>query len=526
MESGWKPIAIMVLYHVIYAWMNILMKLAAHDGMHLRVASSYRFLFGSVSMVPIAFFFERKTRPKLTWKVLLFAILSGLFGGALGQNLFLESLVVTSATFVSAMVNLVPAMTFLVAVCMRLESVRWNTKAGKAKVLGTIIGIGGAMLFTFYKGPNITIWKTNVNLLNILPSDHHHRTSPKTQEGSNQVLGTILALLCCISFSFWLIFQAKAAQYYPCPLSFTALMIVMGMILNFTATIFLQRDWSEWRLGWNIRLVTVSFSGILGTTVTYTLITLAIAMRGPLFVSAFSPLLLVIVAFVGSLVLEEDLSLGSMLGGCLVVCSLYIVCWGKSEEIKANDSRTVPNDEHFFDGDSISKEKDKGGSICLDEAAHDGMDLIVASTYRFSFGAVSMLPIAYFFEREMYVKLIAVSFVGYIRDNGIVYPNNSSNSYERSAFCLSCQPFATCDCGHRWIICSRRGFIVGKSSKEEIADDACGPVPAGASPPQDVIQLHAEDRHLKEDSIHFSSHPLVVKVKELQSDDQLESKQD
>ncbi|CAI9098509.1 OLC1v1035171C2 [Oldenlandia corymbosa var. corymbosa] len=287
--EGWIPAVLMVFYNVIYALMTILWKLAAHDGMDLRVASSYRFLFGAVSMAPVAFFFER---------------------GTLGQILFLESLALTSATFASAMLNLVPATTFLVAICTRLESLGWHTKAGKAKLFGTLIAIGGAMLFTFYKGPNITIWKTNVNLLNILPSNHHHRTSPKTQEGSNQVLGIILALLSCLSVSFWLIFQAKAAKYYPCPLSFTALMTMMALILNFIAASCLQRDWSQWKLGWNIRLIAVAFSGIIGTTVLYTLLTIAIAMSGPLFVSAFGPLQLVIVAVVGSLVLEEHLYLG------------------------------------------------------------------------------------------------------------------------------------------------------------------------------------------------------------------------
>lgn len=39
--------------------------------------------------------------------------------GALGQNLYLQSLALTSATFTSAMTNLIPAMTFVVAICLR-----------------------------------------------------------------------------------------------------------------------------------------------------------------------------------------------------------------------------------------------------------------------------------------------------------------------------------------------------------------------------------------------------------------------
>ncbi|CAI9098506.1 OLC1v1035168C4 [Oldenlandia corymbosa var. corymbosa] len=260
------------------------------------------------------------------------------------------------------MTNLIPATTFLVVLCMRLESLGWHTNAGKAKVFGTLIGVGGAMLFSFYNGPNVTIWKTNVNLLNITTS-HHRDTSTHKTYGSNndQVVGAMLAFLSCVFASFWLIFQAKAAQYYPCPLSFTALVIVIGMVLNFIATICLQRDWNEWKLGWNIRLITVAFSGIIGTTVLYTLLHVAITMRGPLFASGFSPLLVVIVAIVGSLVLEEVLNLGSLLGGLLIICGLYIICWGKSQEIKMKDNRTVPCEQG--EGSVLSEKADKSAEV-------------------------------------------------------------------------------------------------------------------------------------------------------------------
>ncbi|CAI9098505.1 OLC1v1035168C3 [Oldenlandia corymbosa var. corymbosa] len=328
-EARWKPTALLVMYQLIYSLMTILMKLAAHDGMDLKVASTYRFMFGAASMVPIAFFFERNKRPKLTWNVVILAFLCGLFGGTLAQILLLESLVLTSATFASAMTNLIPATTFLVVLCMRLESLGWHTNAGKAKVFGTLIGVGGAMLFSFYNGPNVTIWKTNVNLLNITTS-HHRDTSTHKTYGSNndQVVGAMLAFLSCVFASFWLIFQ---------------------------------RDWNEWKLGWNIRLITVAFSGIIGTTVLYTLLHVAITMRGPLFASGFSPLLVVIVAIVGSLVLEEVLNLGSLLGGLLIICGLYIICWGKSQEIKMKDNRTVPCEQG--EGSVLSEKADKSAEV-------------------------------------------------------------------------------------------------------------------------------------------------------------------
>lgn len=50
--------------------------------------------------------------------------------------------------------------------------------------------------------------------------------------------------------------------------------------------------------------------GTLGSGVMFTLVAWCVRMRGPLFVSVFNPLLLVIVAIAGSLLLEEKLHVG------------------------------------------------------------------------------------------------------------------------------------------------------------------------------------------------------------------------
>ncbi|KAG9159124.1 hypothetical protein Leryth_027631 [Lithospermum erythrorhizon] len=55
-----------------------------------------------------------------------------------------------------------------------------------------------------------------------------------------------------------------------------------------------------------------------------------VRMRGPLFVSIFNPLMLIMVAIASSLFLNEKLFLGSVLGATFIICGLYIVIWGKS----------------------------------------------------------------------------------------------------------------------------------------------------------------------------------------------------
>ncbi|XAR53094.1 hypothetical protein NMG60_11021495 [Bertholletia excelsa] len=319
-----KPAMLMVMFQAAMAGVSIFYKLASNDGMSLKVLIAYRFLFATAFIVPIAFFAERKTRPKLTSLVALQAFLSGLLSGSMSQNLYAESLVLTSATFAAAMANLIPAITFVLAVTFKLERLAWRTSAGRAKVVGTILCIGGAMVLTFYKGAVINIWSTRVDLLN------GHVASQE----SNQVLGAVLAVLCCISNASGLIIQAKMMKEYPCPYSTAALMMISGAVQSAAFALCVERHPTAWKLGWDIRLLSTVFAGIVGGGVSFTLVAWCVQMRGPVFVSVFSPLMLVIVAIAGSLLLNEKLHVGSVLGAVVIVCGLYVVLWGKGKELK------------------------------------------------------------------------------------------------------------------------------------------------------------------------------------------------
>ncbi|KAL0422334.1 UNVERIFIED_CONTAM: WAT1-related protein [Sesamum latifolium] len=337
---GLKPTLIMVLVQALLSLVNIGYKLAANDGMTLSVLVAYRLIFGAACIIPVAIVVERKKRPKLTWTVALYGFLCGLYGGSLGQNLYLKSLVLTSATFISAMTNLIPAITFIIAISLRLEKLGWNTIAGKAKVFGTLLGIGGAMVFTFYKGPELHIGKTGINLLKMTSS----HGQAQTQNHPNLVVGLLLSLVTCLAYSLWLIIQAKAAEKYPCPYSLTGMMTFWGSIQSVIYAICVERDRSQWILGWNIRLLAALVAGVLGSGLMFTLVAWCVRMRGPLFVSIFNPLLLVIVAIVGILFLDEKLHLGMIFGAVLIICGLYIVLWGKSKELK-NVNQILPESQ-------------------------------------------------------------------------------------------------------------------------------------------------------------------------------------
>ncbi len=65
---------------------------------------------------------------------------------------------------------------------------------------------------------------------------------------------------------------------------------------------------------------------------------LVIQKTGPVFASAFSPLMMIIVAGMGSFILAEKIYLGGVLGAVLIVVGLYSVLWGKHKETQEQDA--------------------------------------------------------------------------------------------------------------------------------------------------------------------------------------------
>ncbi|KAJ8453244.1 hypothetical protein Cgig2_008128 [Carnegiea gigantea] len=323
--EGLKPVAVMVIVQIGFAGINVLYKLAANHAMNLRVLVAFRFLFAAAFISPIAFFLERKSRPKLTWTVLGQAFLCGLFGGSLSQNLYLESLALTSATFASAMANLVPAVTFILAVSFRLERLALKTMSGKAKVVGTLIGIAGAMVLTFVKGTEIKLWSTHFHLLKHGQDDQNH-----TNNRHAQVLGALLSVASCFSYAAWLIVQAKMTKNYPCYYSSTALMSLMGTLQSVVFALCVERDWAQWKLGWNIRLLTVAYS--VSSSYYRCVSTLVQSGTGRVFDTGRKTLL-------------GKMNVLSVVGTILIMIGLYGVLWGKGKEIQKM-SKLMPSMSH------------------------------------------------------------------------------------------------------------------------------------------------------------------------------------
>ncbi|CAH8385801.1 unnamed protein product [Eruca vesicaria subsp. sativa] len=211
--------------------------------------------------------------------------------------LFAEALARTTATFISTATILVPLVTFILAAILRTEHVHLGSKYGKAKVIGTLLGVGGVFFFVLYKGKEIHLWSSPIHL----GGRPHSNTTPNIS-----ILAAFLALGGVISYSFWVLLQVKIGNGLGGPYWNTALMNMMGSLMALSW----KPDLEEWRLGWDIKLFARIFSGIMISGMAFAVIVWCVDANGPVFVSMFRPVRLVVVVIVASLILQEPIHSG------------------------------------------------------------------------------------------------------------------------------------------------------------------------------------------------------------------------
>ncbi|XP_027942420.1 WAT1-related protein At4g08300 [Vigna unguiculata] len=323
-----KPYLAILSLQFGYSGMYIITMVSFKHGMSHWILSVYRHVVAAIIIVPFALVLERKIRPKMTLPIFLRIVALGFLEPVLDQNLYNMGMKMTSTTFASATVNVLPAITFIMALIFRLEKVNLRKFHSLAKVIGTVITVSGAMVMTLYKGPAFQIIKGGGAIGN------HHNSSSSTTEPSDQhwVVGTVMLISSCASWAGFFILQSFTLKKYPAELSLTAWICVMGIIEGSIASLIFERDFSVWVIGWDSRLLACVYSGVICSGMAYYVQGVVTRERGPVFVTSFSPLCMIITAALGSLVLAEQVHLGSIFGAILIVCGLYTVVWGKSKD--------------------------------------------------------------------------------------------------------------------------------------------------------------------------------------------------
>jgi len=318
-----KPYLSQIIVQVASAGVYIMVRIALADGMNHYVFVTYRQIVATIIIAPLAYFSERKQRPPLTWPVFFQIFLLGT-GIAITHNCYIPGLHYTSSTFAAAAFNLVPVFTFVIATLRRQEKVNLRSLRGQAKVIGTVISVGGAMVMTLYRGPELHFLSPGVKSHQIT-----YRSKP------NIVLGSILVFVAVVVWSGYIAFQAPVLKRYPAPLSLAALMTLVSAVESALLGVISEHKNSNlWAIGWNIELLSVIYSGLLGSALVFFLIAWGISKRGPVFVAVFNPLATIVTAILELIIIHVYLHLGRVVGAILIVVGLYTTLWGKAKDVK------------------------------------------------------------------------------------------------------------------------------------------------------------------------------------------------
>ncbi|KAA8534244.1 hypothetical protein F0562_031761 [Nyssa sinensis] len=233
-----KPYLAVIFLQFGQAGLALIAKFALNKGMSTYSFAVYRNVVAAVVFAPFAIVLERKVRPGMTFSIFF--------------KIMLLSLI-------------------------ELEKVNIRRLYSQAKVGGTLVTVGGAMIMTLIKGPIIG-----------LPWTKDKTFAQSTTTAANQqdpIKGSLMITAGCFCW----------ASFYT----------LQGIICS--------------GFGYYI-------SGVL------------MRERGPVFVTAFSPLSMVIVAIMGSFILSEQMNFGRIFGAIVIVMGLYLVIWGKSRDQNSSNS--------------------------------------------------------------------------------------------------------------------------------------------------------------------------------------------
>ncbi|THU61504.1 hypothetical protein C4D60_Mb07t23980 [Musa balbisiana] len=298
----WKPVVVMLAIVVAYAVMNIMIKKAIDEGTNRLLLITLRQLIAALILAPIAYFRERKTRPPLTADICVHLFFSAALGAALTQYLFLLGLQYTSATFACAFANILPVLTFLMALLFRSPH---RSRASEPRPTHLAV-------------------------------DYTSRQC---------LMATVALFAACLCYSSWFLVQSKVGKKYPALYSGAALVFLISFLQAAALSLAIQRSFSMWILKTKLELITVLYSGIVGSGIGFLAMSWCVEKRGPLFTAAFTPLIQIIVAVIDTSVLHERIYLGSVLGSALVILGLYFLLWGKSKEARNSEVKPAEGNE-------------------------------------------------------------------------------------------------------------------------------------------------------------------------------------
>ncbi|KAG7643847.1 EamA domain [Arabidopsis suecica] len=330
MSESAKPYFAMVCLQFGYAGMNLVTKTVLDRGMSHYVLVAYRNAFATAAIAPFALLSERKVRSKMTFPIFMRIFLLALLGPVIDQNLYYIGLKLTSPTFSSAVSNIVPAITIILATLFRMEKVEMRKVRCLVKVMGTLVTVVGSILMIFYKGPFINFFRS-------------HLTAASSPPTADYLKAAVFLLLASLSWASFFVLQAATLKKYSAHLSMSTMVCFMGTLQSLALAFVMEHNPSALNIGFDMNLLASAYAGIMSSSIAYYVQGLMMQRKGPVFVTAFNPLIVVIVSIMSFFVLGQGIYLGGVIGVVVLMVGVYAVLWGKHVDDDGQETRHEDN---------------------------------------------------------------------------------------------------------------------------------------------------------------------------------------
>ncbi|XP_050382719.1 WAT1-related protein At5g40240-like isoform X2 [Argentina anserina] len=299
--SDLLPFAAMVMVQFADIGAATISKAAMSKGVSSYVLVVYSNALGTIFLLP-CFIFQKKV--SLTLSVLGGQFLLGLIGGS-SLLLAYNGVNYSSPTLASAMANLIPIFTFILAVIFRMEKLDLKRPSCQAKVLGSIVSVSGAFVVILYKGSVI-----------FTPFNSPEQNFMMILQQSKWVLGGLMLVMVCLLNTIWGLLQTSFVR--DCP-SMVTVLFFYNFFVTIHCTIFsliIERTRNAWIIKPDIEMVSIVFSAVFGSLFHVGVQTWCLHQKGPIFVAMFRPLGVAIAAVMVVIFLGDALHLGSWLLCC------------------------------------------------------------------------------------------------------------------------------------------------------------------------------------------------------------------
>nr|CAB3501363.1 unnamed protein product [Digitaria exilis] len=301
MGDGAKAYGGVVLIRLMYSGMHVVSKVALNQGMNPLVFVFYRTTTGALVLIPVTFALERHKAKPVTFNV--------------GWKVFIHAL-------------------------YGMETLRLTRFHGKVKFAGILFCITGVTVMSIYKGPLFRSF------------NHHHlfqsggsgsSGAAETHSKKQWVLGIFFMTLSNVLAGLWSVLQEPLIEETS-KLMNTTLQVSCASVQAFLVAVAAERDFSMWKLGWNVSLAAIIYSGVIVTALSYYMQMWTLAKRGPVFLAMSTPLTFVFTIIISFSIIGDAIGLGrhatdelvAILAGVLLVGGLYNVVWGKRIEERGN----------------------------------------------------------------------------------------------------------------------------------------------------------------------------------------------